>query len=117
MHAAAVGDNSPGGKVSHEPGRVVYWFRDLPPLDGEPSGEDQVEAVSTRFHGRLEHADDLWDRCRDEVLAVATTRIEQEVARLGARYARVTDEELDSRHDDAANESYLHGRFRFVVYR
>jgi hypothetical protein len=97
--------------------RVVYWFRDLPPLDAEPSGEDQVEAVSSRVHGRIAHQDDLWDRCREEVLAAASTRIEQEVARLGAKYARVTDEELDPRHDDAKNEAWMHGRFTFVLYR
>jgi hypothetical protein len=103
--------------VSAEPTRVVYWFRDLPPLDGEPSGEDQIEAVSSRFHGRLAHADDLWDRCREEVLAAATARIGQEVARLGAKYAHVTDEALDPRHDDATNEGWMHGTFTFVVYR
>jgi hypothetical protein len=103
--------------VSAETPRVVYWFRDLPPLDGEPAGEDQVEAVSSRVHGRLAHADDMWDRCREEVLAGATARIEQEVRRLGAKYAHVTDETLDPRRDEALNEAWMHGRFTFVVYR
>jgi hypothetical protein len=39
------------------------------------------------------------------------------VARLGGRYAHVLDEHIDSRRDDSSGESWLHGRFTYVLYR
>ncbi len=53
---AATARMSPGGKV-------VYWHRDLPPLDAEVIGEHTLEAASSRVPGTLAHRDELWDRC------------------------------------------------------
>jgi hypothetical protein len=47
----------------------------------------------------------------------AADRLEQEVARLGGRCAHVLEEAIDSRHDDATNEAWLHGRFTYMLYR
>jgi CHAT domain-containing protein len=44
-------------------------------------------------------------------------RLEQEITRLGGHYAHVLDEHVDSRRDDASGESWLHGRFIYVLYR
>jgi len=95
----------------------VYWHRDLPPLKADLLGEHTVEASSGRVPGTLAHRDELWDRCYDELMASAESRLSQEVARLGGDYAHVHDEELSPKHDDAAGEAWLHGRFTYMLYR
>jgi len=47
----------------------------------------------------------------------ATGRLAQEVARLGGHYAHVLDEHIDSKRDDVVDESWLHGRFSYVLCR
>ena len=37
--------------------------------------------------------------------------------RLDGHYAHVNRELIDSRHDDATNEGWLHGRFDYVLCR
>jgi hypothetical protein len=37
--------------------------------------------------------------------------------RLGGYYAHVLDEHIDSQRDDAKGESWLHGRFSYVLCR
>ena len=44
-------------------------------------------------------------------MANANARLAQEVTRLGGHYAHVHDESIDTRHDDAAGETWLRGRF------
>jgi len=96
---------------------MVYWHRDLPPLDAEPLEEHVVEAVSARVEGTIAHRDELWDRCYEDLMANAAARLEQEVVRLGGQYAHVLDEHVDSRHDGPTNESWLRGRFTYMLYR
>lgn len=96
---------------------VVYWHRELPPSDAEPVGEHVVEATSTRVPSTLAHRDELWDRSYEDLMARTRARLEQEVIRLGGNYAHVLDETVDSRHDDATGESWLHGCFTYVLYR
>jgi hypothetical protein len=97
--------------------KVVYWHRDLPPLDADVVAEHTVEAVSARVSGRLTDRDEVWDRCYVDLMSNTTDRLEQEVKRLGGQYAHIVDEAVDSRHDEARNESWLHGRFDYVLYR
>ena len=97
--------------------KTVYWHRDLPPLRAEVMGEHTLEAVSGRVPGTLNHRDELWDRCYEELMANTHTRLNQEIARLGGRYAHVLHESIDSRHDDALNEAWLRGTFTYVLYR
>ena len=97
--------------------RVVYWHRELPPIDAEVMAEHTVEADSSRVAGTMRHRDELWHRCYDELMTNAEHRLAQEVARLGGHYAHVHDEVIDPRHDDAAGQAWLHGRFRYVLYR
>ena len=99
------------------PRPVVYWHRELPPVTAEVMDEHVVEATSGRVPGTLSHRDEIWDRCYGELMAATRARIEQEVARLGGDYAHVLDESIDSRHDDAKGEAWLHGRFSYVLYR
>ena len=47
----------------------------------------------------------------------AENRLLQEVARLGGHFAHVHDEAIDPRHDEAAGEAWLHGRFSYMLYR
>ena len=47
----------------------------------------------------------------------ARLRLEQEVRRLGGHYAHVVDEPIESQRNDATGESWLHGRFTYVLYR
>ena len=97
--------------------KIVYWHRELPPLRAEPVAEHTIEATSRRVAGHIGHRDDLWNECRDDLMATATTRLQQEVSRLGGRYAHVLSEEIDPRHNDATGESWLHGTFTYMLYR
>jgi len=101
----------------NETSKVVYWHRELPPLDGEVLHEHVIEATSDRVPGSIVRHGDLWDRCYLALMDHTRQRIEQEVARLGGHYAHVLDEHIDSRRDDSTNESWLHGRFNYVLYR
>jgi len=76
-----------------------------------------LEATSEKVSSTLAHRDELWDRCYEELMVAARARLEQEVARLGGNYAHVLDESVDSRHNDVTGESWLHGRFTYVLYR
>jgi len=97
--------------------RIVYWHRELPPVRADVLDEHTAEATSQRVEGTLAHRDELWDRCYEQLMTAARERIEQEVARLGGHYAHVLDESVDSRHDDRTGETWLHGQFRYVLYR
>jgi hypothetical protein len=97
--------------------KVVYWHRELPPLDGEILGEHVVEASSDRVCGSIERYGEQWDHCHAALMDQAAGRLVQEVARLGGHYAHVLDEHIDSKRDDVANESWLHGRFGYILYR
>jgi len=102
---------------TREDRKTVYWHRDLPPFDGEILHEHVLEATSDRVRGSIHRDGDLWDRCHAALMAHATDRLIQEVARLGGHYAHVLDEHIDSRRDDLTDESWLHGRFSYVLYR
>ena len=97
--------------------RIVFWHRQLPPLAAELVAEHTVEANSSRVVGTIAHRDELWDQCYRELMVNAENRLMQEVARLGGHFAHVLDEAIDPRHDDAAGEAWLHGRFSYVLYR
>jgi hypothetical protein len=97
--------------------KIVYWHRDLPPLEAEFMGDHTVEANSSRVPGTIARRDELWNRCYRELMATAEGRLVQELARLGGDFAHVHEEAIDPRHDAAAGEAWLHGRFGYMVYR
>jgi hypothetical protein len=97
--------------------KTIYWHRDLPPVDAELIGEHTVEAASCRIPGTLARRDELWDVCYDELMRQARGRLEQEMARLDGDYAHVLSEAITRKRDDARSESWLHGRFTYVLYR
>ena len=97
--------------------RIVYWHRDRPPRDAELVAGHTVEANSSRVPGTLAHHDELWDRCYRELMANAENRLGQEVVRLGGHFAHVCDEAIVPKHDGAAGEAWLHGRFGYMLYR
>jgi len=97
--------------------KVVYWHEELPPLDGEVLHEHVIEALSDRIQGSIEKHGELWHQCYDKLMEHTKLRLEQEVKRLGGSYAHVIDEHVDSRRDDASGQSWLHGRFSYVLYR
>ena len=100
----------------HEP-KIVYWHRELPPLEAELMAEHTVEANSSRVHRTIAHHDELWDRCYQELMANAESRLVQEAARLGGHFVHVHDEAIEPKRDDAAGEAWLHGRFGYMLYR
>ena len=51
--------------------QIVYWHRDLPPLEAETVGEHVVEATSRHVHNDIVHRDELWEACRDAYPVVA----------------------------------------------
>lgn len=97
--------------------RQIYWHQELPPLNMEAGGEVLVEATSRRVPGTIAHRDEIWTQCYEDLMAQARERIVQEVQRLGGSCAHVLDESVDSRHDGATGETWLHGSFTCVVYR
>lgn len=97
--------------------RVTYWHRDLPPLDGDPVEEHVVEADSLQVEGTLAHRDELWSRCYEDLMAVVTERLAQEVGRLDGDYAHVLDEHVQVKRNDALRQAWLHGRFTYMLYR
>jgi hypothetical protein len=97
--------------------KVVYWHRDLPPLDAESIGQHTVEATSTRVQGAIAHRDGHWTRCEKDLMARTRHRLGEEIARLGGRYAHVYKETIDTRHDEATGEAWLRGRFEYTLYR
>ena len=98
-------------------GRVIYWHRELPPIDAEPVGEHTLEATSGRVPDTIAHRDELWNRCYDDLMGQTSARLEQEVTRLGGHFAHILDEAIDTRHDAATGDAWLHGRFTYVLYR
>jgi hypothetical protein len=98
-------------------GKIVFWHRELPPLRAGLLAEHTVEASSSRVPGTLAHRDELWDQCYRELMANAENRLVQEVARLGGHFAHVHEEAIDPKHDDAAGEAWLHGRFSYMLYQ
>ena len=96
--------------------KTVYWHRDLPPLRAEAMGEHVIEATSAHVPGNLAHRDELWERCYRDLMTETSRRLEQEVQRLHGRYAHVLNEAIESRRNDALNESWLLGRFTYVLY-
>ena len=97
--------------------KVAYWHRELPPLDAELVAEHTVEANSGRVSGTIAHRTELWDQCYSELMANAEVRLTQEVARLGGHFAHINEEAIEPKHDDAAGQAWLHGRFRYMLYR
>ena len=96
---------------------MVYWRQELPPLSAEVFGADTIEASSGRVQGGLSHRDDAWVRCYQDLMARTRARLEQEVIRRHGDYAHVRDEVIEARHDEAKSESWLYGRFQYVLYR
>ena len=97
--------------------KMIYWHRDLPPLAAEALAEHVVEASSGHVSSLLAHRDELWTRCHEDLMAHAGARLEQEVARLGGRFARVLSESIDPHHNAATDEAWLQGRFTYMLYR
>lgn len=105
------------GATCVTPATVIYWHRELPPFDAEPMGEHVVEATSGHVPDTIADRDELWNQCRDELMANTRARLQEEVTRLGGRYAHVLDESIDTRHHAATGEAWLHGRFTYMLYR
>ena len=82
-----------------------------------PVADDTVEAMSSRVPGTIARHSDLWNQCYDELIGTAERRMSQELTRIGGACARVHNEGIDTRHDAATGEAWLHGRFTFTVYR
>jgi len=97
---------------------TIYWHRQLPPLDAEAMDEHTVEADSTRVTGEFMHRDDrLWESCEQDLTRALGCRLDQEVRRLGGRCARILDERIEPKFDDAHGEAWLHGRYTYMLYR
>jgi hypothetical protein len=103
--------------LDQRPQRIVYWHRDLPPIEAELVDEHTVEASSGRVSGRIVHPDDLWHRCHGELMAAAESRVRQEVSRLRGDFAHIYEESIAPRHDDTTGQGWLYGRFNYVLYR
>ena len=95
----------------------VFWHRQLPPLTAEWMGEHTVEADSDRVAGGLVRGDEVWGRSYDDLMTRTEARLIQEIARLGGEYAHVHDEWIAPKHDAATGQSWLHGRFTYMLYR
>ena len=105
------------GSATGAVSQTVYWHRELPPLDATALGEHTVEATSHRVPDTIAHRDELWDLAKGDLIAQTRERLTEETARLGGRYAHVLDESIETRHDAASGEAWLHGRFTYMLYQ
>lgn len=96
--------------------RLIYWHRDLPPLSEQMEGEHEVSATSERVHFSWADQSTQWKECHEQLMANGEDRMRQEVNRLGGSCARVLTEEVTSHRDDATQEFWVAGRFRFLMY-
>jgi hypothetical protein len=97
--------------------KIVYWHRELPPLEAEAVAEHTVEANSNRVAGTIAHRDELWDQCYQELMRNAEKNLVQELLRLGGDYAHVHTEAVLPKHDVVAGETWLHGVFTYTLFR
>ena len=95
----------------------IYWHRQLPPLSAEFMAEHTIEADSDRVAGAFVRGDEVWGRSYDDLMTRTEARLLQEIARLGGDYAHVHDESIAPKHDAATGQSWLHGRFTYMLYR
>ncbi len=105
------------GSVTDSPFQIIYWYRDLPPIDATVLGEHTVEATSHRVPDTIACREQLWNRGKDDLMTQTRERLAVEIARLGGRYAHVLGESIDTRHDAVTGEAWLHGRFTYMLYR
>lgn len=98
-------------------GKIIYWHRELPPLSAEPMGEHIIEATSRRVPVTVAHRDELWRQCYEDLMDRVRARLQQEIARLGGNFAHVLNESIETKHDDVTGETWLHGRFAYMLYR
>jgi hypothetical protein len=117
MHGARQADVNTDSIDGFDRSKIVYWHRELPPVEAELMADHTVEATSSRVAGTISHRDELWNRCYRELMSNAEDRLIQEVARLGGDYAHVRDEAIDSKHDEATGQAWLHGRFGYMLFR
>jgi len=104
-------------QVAEKSAVKIYWHRELPPLKADPIGEHIVEATSRRVRTPFLHHEELWDECHADLMKEVKERLEQEVVRLGGDCAHVLNENIDGKHNAATGESWLYGRFTYVLYR
>lgn len=109
--------NGCGIAAAEATGPVVFWHRELPPVEAVVLGEHIVEATSDRVPQTFFRRDQLWPACYRDLMKQTTMRLRQEVARLGGRYAHVLEESIDARHDDATGEGWLAGRFKYSLLK
>ena len=95
----------------------VFWHRQLPPLTAEAIAEHTVDADSDHVAGAFVRGDVVWSRCFNDLMTRTETRLIQEIERLGGDFAHVHDESIVPRHNDSTGESWLHGRFTYMLYR
>ena len=79
--------------------------------------EHTVEATSSRVAGRSSTGTSSGIAATRSSWPTPVSRLAQEIARLGGHYAHVHDESIDTRHDDATGEAWLHGRFSYMLFR
>ena len=97
--------------------QVVYWHRELPPINAEAIGEHVVEASSEHVASGFAQRDELWNRCYESGVSRVRVRLEQEVARLGGHYAHVLAEAVESKHDAATGQGWLNVCLTYMLYR
>ena len=66
---------------AESPAKLVYFRRELPPLQDETAGEFVVEAESPPVPNTGLGRDELWTHCYDDLMHSAVERIGQEVVR------------------------------------
>jgi len=80
-------------------------------------GTYEVEAESPRIDYDLTHRSELWKQSYPPLLEAAERRATQELVRLGGSCAHIIDEQIVAKIDDTTGTFWLHGGFRFVMYR
>jgi hypothetical protein len=66
-------------------GQIVYWHRELPPVDAEMVSEHQVEAASSRIAGSIARGDAAWDQRTSGIHRANDRRTDQGAASVTVR--------------------------------
>ncbi len=87
-------------------------------MDADPDGRTfHGGEKSAHVPGTIAHRDELWDQYYEDLMSKVRAAGAGSLTRLGGNFAHVLDETVDSRHNDATNESWLHGCFTYMLYR
>jgi hypothetical protein len=95
----------------------ITWYRELPPLNLSPVGEEEVEARSTPVPIQHDEREAIWAASAAALKVEVERRILQHLETTGLEHAHVVSEHLEEYHDSSHGTFELRGRWSYIVFR